>query len=264
MAHDRVNELRLFTMFMALNKICECSDKPIVLIIDEVDTATNNQIFLDFLAGLRSAYLKREKNADRSAFHSVILAGVTDVKNIKEKIRPGDASKQNSPWNIAADFDIDMSLSEEGINGMLQDYEADHHTGMDTSLIAKRIREYTNGYPFLVSRICKMIDEKLVPDAFPDLSSAWTPGGVDAAVKMILAENNPLFESLSAKLENYPELRAALRSILMEDTTLLYNPDQRDISLMQTYGFTRIDGNVVRIDNRLFETRFRDLLSRDT
>ena len=40
-----------------------------------------------------------------------------------------------------------MSLSEEGIKGMLDEYEADHHTGMDTAAIAKSIREYTNGYP---------------------------------------------------------------------------------------------------------------------
>ncbi len=40
---------------------CSESDKNVVLIIDEVDSATNNQVFLDFLAQLRSLYLKREK-----------------------------------------------------------------------------------------------------------------------------------------------------------------------------------------------------------
>jgi len=32
---------------------------------------------------------------------------------------------------------------------MLDEYEADHNTGMDTAEIAKQIRAYTNGYPFL-------------------------------------------------------------------------------------------------------------------
>ena len=45
--------------------------------------------------------------------------------------------------------------------GMLDEYEADHHTGMDTAAIAKSIREYTNGYPFLVSQICQLIDEDI-------------------------------------------------------------------------------------------------------
>jgi len=67
-------------------------------------------------------------------------------------------SKENSPWNIVVDFTIDMSLSENGIKGMLDEYEQDHHTGMDTESIAKTIRAYTNGYPFLVSRICQLLD----------------------------------------------------------------------------------------------------------
>lgn len=50
-----------------------------------------------------------------AAFHSVILAGVTDVKHLRSKIKTEDQHKVNSPWNIAADFDIDMSLSQSGI-----------------------------------------------------------------------------------------------------------------------------------------------------
>ena len=123
--------------------MCLQSKKKIVLVIDEVDSASNNQVFLDFLSQLRAMYLKR--NNGFPAFHSVILAGVTDIKNLKRKIRKDEGSKQNSPWNIAADFDIDMSLPESGIKGMLDEYEADHHTGMDTAAIARKIRSDTNG-----------------------------------------------------------------------------------------------------------------------
>ena len=148
-------------LFAALSEWCKTSEKPVVMMIDEVDTATNNQVFLDFLAQLRADYLEREDDPDEKTFQSVILAGVTDVKHLRLKIRPEDEHKVNSPWNIASDFDIDMSLSEDGIKGMLEEYEADHHTGMDTAAIAHSIREYTNGYPFLVSRICQLIDEEV-------------------------------------------------------------------------------------------------------
>lgn len=53
--------------------------------IDEVDSASNNQVFVDFLAMLRGYYLKRE---DIPTFHSVILAGLYDIKNLKLRIRP--------------------------------------------------------------------------------------------------------------------------------------------------------------------------------
>ena len=49
----------LTDMFDYLTDLCANSDRPIVLIIDEVDNACNNQIFLDFLGQLRDLYLNR-------------------------------------------------------------------------------------------------------------------------------------------------------------------------------------------------------------
>lgn len=264
-----LNEIRVIdqigTEYISMSKIfrifrrwCRESKKKIVLMIDEVDTAANNQVFLDFLAQLRSGYLKRKTIP---AFQSVILAGVTDVKHLKAKIRPDEIHKQNSPWNIAADFTIDMSLSETGIKGMLDEYDADHQVGMDTGAIARLIREYTNGYPFLVSRICQLIDMD-ISKALP-AKDAWTRQGVEEAVKRILAENNTLFQSLTKNLNNYPALKASIRSILMEGFKLTYNPDQDDISQMQMYGLIQNDHNTVKIANRIFEMRLYNLFLSD-
>lgn len=248
---------RLGELFDSLMKWCKNSVRDIVLIIDEVDTATNNQVFLDFLAQLRDKYISRDRDGIRT-FQSVILAGVTDVKHLKTKIRGEEDSKENSLWNIAADFTIDMSLSEDGIKGMLEEYETDHHTGMDIGKMARFIREYTNGYPFLVSRICELLDTE-VGKKIENAHDRWTRDGIDEAVKMILSEDNTLFQSLTGKLNNLPELKASLRGILMEGTKLTWNPDQRDIVLMQMYGFVRNDNNSVKIDNRIFETRLYNL-----
>ena len=82
---------------------------------------------------------------------------------------------------------------------------------------------------------------------------------MDEAVKLLLAERNTLFDSLTAKLENYPELKASLRSILMEGVRLSWNPDKKDIAELWMYGFIRNDDDAVRIDNRIFETRIYSL-----
>lgn len=170
---DRFFSLR--KLFSLLSKLCAKSLKPIVLIIDEVDSATNNQVFLDFLAQLRGYFLTREKTP---TFQSVILAGVYDVKNIKSKIRTNDEHKINSPWNIAADFKVDMSFSKEGIEGMLNEYESDNNTGMNVQNITELLYEYTSGYPFLVSRLCKLIDEDIAGSAgFESMADAWTKEG---------------------------------------------------------------------------------------
>ena len=256
------NKLVLNDLFRVFDKWCRENKKHIVLIIDEVDSATNNQVFLDFLGKLRSCYLKRQKKSFYRTFQSVILAGVTDVKHLKSKLCSDAESKENSPWNIATDFTIDMSLSEKGIKGMLDEYEADHNTGMDTAEIAEQIREYTNGYPFLVSRICELMDNN-VAAKLGSKKKAWTINGLDEAIKLILAENNTLFQSLTAKLNNYPNLKDSIRSILMEGTKLTYNPDQNDISQMQMYGFIKNANNTVKIDNRIFETRLYNLFLSD-
>ena len=249
-------KLKLGDLFDALLDWCDESEKEIVLIIDEVDSATNNQVFLDFLAGLRDNYINRDSKGIKT-FQSVILAGVTDVKHLKSKIRDEAESKENSPWNIAADFNIDMSLSETGIQGMLEEYEADHHTGMDTAAIAKVIRDYTNGYPFLVSRICQLIDERLVPETFSNLGEAWTQYGVDEAVKKILTEKNTLFDSLMGKLREskFERLRNQLRTILMQGEAIEYLPDNREQDQLMMFGFIRNDHNTVKVANQIFEMR---------
>lgn len=241
-------------LFMTIGEWCALSEKPLVMFIDEVDSAANNQVFLDFLAQLRDGYISRDTD-DRPAFKSVILAGVTDVKHLKGKIRSQDQHKVNSPWNIAADFDVDMSLSEAGIKGMLDEYEADHHTGMDTGAIAKQIHDYTNGYPYLVSRICQLIDTKLVPVKMDSLGAAWTDQGVDEAIKEILQEDNTLFESVMGKLINMPELKRQLKNILLRGETIPYLPDDEEQKLLRMHGFIRNDHNTIAVSNRIFEMR---------
>ena len=59
---------------------------------DEVDKSSDNQIFLSFLGLLREKYLKCQQGKDVT-FHSVILAGVYDIKTLKLKLHPQEESK---------------------------------------------------------------------------------------------------------------------------------------------------------------------------
>ena len=95
------------------------------------------------------------------------------------------------------------------------------------------------------------------------LSASWTDAGIDEAVKLILNENNTLFQSLTKNLNNYPELKASIRSILMEGSRLSYNVQQDAIVQMQMYGLIRNDNGAVRIANRIFETMLYNLFLSD-
>ena len=158
---------------------------------------------------------------------------------------------------------MDMSLKQDGIAGMLDEYKSDHHIDFDSDSMAKEIYGYTNGYPYLVSRVCQIIDERLVPDTFACLQEAWTRNGIDEAIKIILYGSNTLFESLSGKLENYPNLREILKSILMEGTSIPFNNYQEELSQMKMYGFIYNRNGVVAVSNRIFETFLYNLFLSD-
>ena len=232
-------------LFEDLSDLCGELKREAVLIIDEVDSAANNQVFLDFLAQLRGYYIQRE---EKPTFRSVILAGVYDIKNVKRKFTPESEHKVNSPWNIAADFLVDMSFSVRDIEGMLKEYESDHGTGMEVSRIAGLIYDYTAGYPYLVSRICKLNDERIK-------EGAWEKAGILEAVSIMISENNALFDSLIEKLDVFPMLRKVLYLLLFQVKELPFNPDEEAINVARMFGFIKVRNHQVVVANRIFETR---------
>lgn len=243
-------ELVLADLFDVFCDICIEIDKPVVLLIDEIDTASNNAVFIDFLGMLRGYYLRRNKI---TFFKSVILAGVRDIRNLKQKIRDDSEHQHNSPWNIAVDFNVDMSLTVDGIAGMLSDYENDHRTGMDIKAVAQLIYDYTSGYPVLVSSICKAIDEGI---------KEWTENGVISAVNQMLTMNTPLFDSLINIFEDYPEMRKRLCQVFTNGEKFFYNPDNKATKLLLMFGFVKVRDNGVVIANKIFETRlYNDMLT---
>ena len=257
MADGKERNVTLSVLFRTLLQWCRISEKPLVLIIDEVDTATNNQVFVDFLAQLRAYYLRRMQ---MPTFRSVILAGVYDVRNVKSKIRPEENHKTNSPWNIAAKFKVDMNFSVEDISGMLNEYEKDCQTGMDVVEIAELIYSYTSGYPYLVSCLCKMIDEDIKGES----KTAWSKQDVLTAVKMLLNDKNPLFESLIGKLNEYPGVKKLIYRLLFRGENIGYNPDDSGMDMAEMFGFIKVRNGNVYIANRIFETRLYNMFLMST
>lgn len=128
---------------------------------------------------------------------------------------------------------------------MLQEYEDDHGTGMDVSGIAGLLYEYTMGYPFLVSRICQLMDKKV---------GEWTKEGFLEAVKILVSEKNALFDSLINKVIDYPEIKNVVYEILFRGDDIAYNSLNQAIDISAMLGFIRKEHNRAVISNRIFET----------
>jgi hypothetical protein len=232
------------------------ANKKVVLMIDEVDKSSNNQLFLSFLGMLRNKYLLRNEDQDYT-FHSVILAGVHDVKSLKVKIRPEEEEKYNSPWNIASDFDVDMSFSVEEIKTMLEDYISNKHVKLDMDYFAERLYFYTSGYPFLVSKLCKIIDEKIMAED----ELKWEKEYIDLAVKEILKDDNTNFDSLIKNIENNKELKEMIKGLIIDGNKVTYNKNNPIINLGVLYGILKNDNMSIKINNRIYAHIIYDYMS---
>ena len=234
------------TLSRALSQIMKKTEKAVVLLIDEVDKSSNNQLFISFLAMLRNKFLAQDKI---KTFHSVVLAGVHDVKSLKLKLRSDEEAKYNSPWNIASDFNVDMNLQPFEIKPMLDEYTADKDVKMDTQLIAERLFYYTSGYPFLVSKLCKMLDEKEI-----NLKNAneWTSEDIETVVKKLITESNTNFDNLLKNLENNEDLYDLVYQTAIDSEGLSFNIHNPTTNLALLHGIVVNRNGKIAIHNKIY------------
>lgn len=153
-------------------------------------------------------------------------------------------------FDIASDFDVDMSFSPVEIKHMLEDYEGDHGTGMKTETVAQEIYDYTEGYPYLVSRLCQILEKQYQKESGKDI---WShEGGLDA-VRTLVSETNSLFDDMAKKIKDFSELRSMLYDILFCGRSIPYNLGTELVSVGTMFGFLKDDAGQVAISNRIFE-----------
>lgn len=242
-------EMPVREMSNLVSDLCMAAPLPVVLIIDEVDQASNYPSFLKLLGMLRNKYLERHM---LPTFKSVILAGVYDIKNLKLKLRPEELHQSNSPWNIASDFKVDMRFSADDIASMLLAYEADHHTGMNVPGMAQWMFEQTSGYPYLTTRLCQLMDEGRMQ---------WNEQGATSALKSMIAEKNVLFDDVMKKMHDFPELSGLVQRILYQGALVPFNRADRAQEIGCMFDFLCEDGGLLKVSNRVFETWFYELFA---
>lgn len=85
--------------------------------------------------------------------------------------------------------------------------------------------------------------------------NAWTKEGILSAVKMLLEDTNPLFQSLMNKLKQFPELNHVILQLLFQGKSIAYNPDDTAVQNARMFGFVKVEGSAVLLANRIFEMR---------
>ena len=251
--YDKIEVVTNFDkLSRALADIISKIDKKLVLMIDEVDKSSNNDIFIYFLGMLRNKFLNALEDKDYT-FHSVILAGVHDIKNLKLKIRPESEKKFNSPWNIAMDFKVDMSFNQNEIKTMLLDYTQETGNPMDIEAISERLHFWTSGYPFLVSKLCKMLDEDFLP--LRD-NKEWSVTDIDKAVYILTGEKNTLFDDMGKNLENNKGLYDFMESVILGYNQYPFERLNSNVDIAYLYGLiVSTEDKKISIHNKIFEEK---------
>jgi len=204
-----------------------CKSCKLVLLIDEVDAAPENAV-IGFLAGLREMYLQRSRNR-KPAPHAVALAGVHDIKNLKARYR--DETKTigtSSPFNIAIDYEL-PAFSRKNIRQYYLQHSAATGQEFEDEAI-NRVYEATNGHPWLVSVLAKLLVEEIVPNRKQRIRLDHA----ERAIQKLLVTPNPNFDSLFKNARH-----ASLFPIVLDLLTgrsREYNILGKNVSLGVKYG----------------------------
>lgn len=116
--------------------------------------------------------------------------------------------------------------------------------------------DYTSGYPYLVSRICKLLDEKIAESGeLSGRAAAWTTQGFLEAVRILLSEKIRCLNHWWIKFRGSTGLQKMLCDILFGGQRIVYNPDDPTIDIAMLFGFIKNEEGTVVVANRIFETR---------
>ncbi|MEM7536225.1 MAG: AAA-like domain-containing protein [Chloroflexota bacterium] len=165
-----------------------------ILIIDEFE-AVSPDLFTPLLTQFRSMYLARE-NPYEYALQSIILTGVHTIASLLEGTQ--------SPFNIADQLTIPYFSFEES-KTLLEQHTTEIGQRFDKETI-QEIYDQSQGHPFLVNRLGKMLTEEIVPmpNTIEPTTEAVEQYTVTAthferAMSRLLNEDNTHFNTVTSK-----------------------------------------------------------------
>ena len=132
---------------------------------------------------------------------------------------------------------------------MLDDYMAEKGVKMDTQGMAERLFYYTSGYPFLVSKLCKMMDEDVLPTKE---TKEWTEEDLEFAVRKLIFESNSNFDTLTKNLENNENLYRLAYNVVIDNEIVSFTIHDPTINLGVLYGIFVTNNNRLAIHNRIY------------
>jgi hypothetical protein len=142
-------------LFVFLSRICQALDKPVVLIIDEIDSLVGDPL-VSVLRQIRSGYDRRP-----AAFpQSIILCGLRDVRDYRIVLSNQDIITGGSAFNIKAKSLRLGNFSREEIHDLYMQHTAATDQVFDEACFPL-LWEATEGQPWLVNAVGYEVTEEM-------------------------------------------------------------------------------------------------------
>ena len=192
----------------ALSRWAEESPRPLVLLIDEIDTLVGDTL-LSVLRQLRAGYDQRPERYPQS----VVLCGVRDVRDYRIRSSSGEVITGGSAFNVKAESLRLGDFSEAETRALLTQHTEETGQAFAPEAVATVWRQ-TQGQPWLVNALCERACFR--GEAGRDRSRTITEAAIfDAQEHLILARETHL-DQLADKLDE-DRVRRVIEPLLRGD-----------------------------------------------
>jgi hypothetical protein len=253
-------ELSYYSMKDFLSEWAQQLPKPLILLVDEIDSLYDD-VLVSVLRQFRDGFQLRPTNFPSS----VVLVGLRDVRDYKEKVRDGmNSLGSGSPFNIKAESFRLNNFTREQIQRLLQQYTDEGGQAFSEKVIDLFV-SYTGGQPWLVNALACEIVYKILNY---DVSKAVTCEIVDQAKENLIIRRDTHLDSLIDKLQN-PRVRPIIDGLL-SGKDVSYDSYNDDLLYIEDLGLVvnDIDKGVIitnqiysEIIPRVLNKNFQDLMA---
>jgi hypothetical protein len=187
----------------ALTAWAVASPRPLVVFLDEID-ALRDDVLVSVLRQLRDGYRNRPHHFPAS----LALIGLRDVRDYKVTSGEREHLGTASPFNIKVRSLTLRDFTAAEVAELYRQHTAETGQPFEPAAVARAF-ELTQGQPWLVNALAKLVVEELVPDERTSITLA----DVEQAKKVLIERQETHLDSLAERLRE-PRIRAILEPMI--------------------------------------------------
>jgi predicted AAA+ superfamily ATPase len=173
---------------------CDTLDKPLVLLLDEVD-ALYDDVLISTLRQLRDGFQTRPNHFPQS----IALVGLRDIRDFRSRARADNPSiGSGSPFNIKAESFFLPVFSKEEVRGLLDQHTYDTDQVFSEEVFEK-LYSYSGGQPWLTNALANEVVSEMLKN---DYSLEITLDLIELAKERLIEQRQTHLDSLAEKIDD--------------------------------------------------------------